>query len=182
MSNEEKTQSQNESNSKKIFKFEKINIDNDEKLIAYNRYHEYSRKIIEESIKINALIRQVNMHLVNVARRTLILNAKKKCLDEYALVCYNEDGPKIFSSPLIFNPTIPDLDLNYVYNPIANVVHLESEDPLLSTPSTPRSNTYDEDDDTLLSQFDMTQSIKISSQVKTPGGSLINDNAKKIKK
>ena len=123
----------------------KINIDSDEKLVAYNNFHDYARKLTEESIKINALAKQVNFNLCCIVRRRKILEAKKKCIDEFALNVYGEEGPKIFSSDLV-DPSIPNLDLNYKYNATFNILHLENEDPsMLVTPSTPISIDYEEE-------------------------------------
>ena len=93
----------------------KISIDSDEKLVAYNNFHDYARKLTEESIKINALAKQVNFNLCCIVRRRKILEAKKKCIDEFALNVYGEEGPKIFSSywsDIVVDPSIPNLDLN----------------------------------------------------------------------
>ena len=83
----------------------KINIDSDEKLVAYNNFHDYARKLTEESIKINALAKQVNFNLCCIVRRRKILEAKKKCIDEFALNVYGEEGPKIFSSDIVDKKT-----------------------------------------------------------------------------
>ena len=58
------------------FGFSKIQIDDDEKLVAYNKFHEYALKLTDESIKINALIRQVNISLQCIKRRKLLLTLK----------------------------------------------------------------------------------------------------------
>ena len=82
-------------------------------------------------------------------RRRKILEAKKKCIDEFALNVYGEEGPKIFSSywsDIVVDPSIPNLDLNYKYNATFNILHLENEDPsMLVTPSTPISIEYEEE-------------------------------------
>jgi hypothetical protein len=39
----------------------KIIIDSDEKLVAYNNFHDYSLKLTEDPIKINALAKQVKI-------------------------------------------------------------------------------------------------------------------------
>jgi hypothetical protein len=143
----------------------KINIDSDEKLVAYNNFHDYARKLTEESIKINALAKQVNFNLCCIVRRRKILEAKKKCIDEFALNVYGEEGPKIFSSDIVVDPSIPNLDLNYKYNATFNILHLENEDPsMLGTPSTPISIDYEEEDDKWLSKVDLTQTQKSVSK------------------
>ena len=79
-------------------------------------------------------------------RRRKILEAKKKCIDEFALNVYGEEGPKMFSSDIVVDPSIPNLDLNYKYNATFNILHLENEDPsMLVTPSTPISIDYEEE-------------------------------------
>ena len=98
-------------------------------------------------------------------RRRKILEAKKKCIDEFALNVYGEEGPKMFSSDIVVDPSIPNLDLNYKYNATFNILHLENEDPsMLVTSSTPISIDYEEEDDKWLSKLDLTQSQKSVSK------------------
>jgi hypothetical protein len=64
----------------------KITIDSDEKLVAYNNFHDYARKLTEESIKINALAKQVNFNLCCIVRRMKIFThsiMSKKCLNNF---------------------------------------------------------------------------------------------------
>ncbi len=55
----------------------KITIDWDEKLVAYNNFHDYARKLTGESIKTNALAKQVNFNLFCIVRRRKVLEAKR---------------------------------------------------------------------------------------------------------
>jgi hypothetical protein len=154
----------NDDNQKKVFNISKITIDTDDKLVAYNNFHEAARQLTSESIRINAAIKQVNFTLGCIHKRKLVLDAKKKVLDEYALLAYNEEGPKIFISNINYEPTIADLDLNYKYNSALNIIHLEADDPsLASNPSTPASLNFDDDDDKLLSSVDLSQTSRIKT-------------------
>ena len=81
-----------------LFKLQKIEIDDEEKLIAYNQFNETARQLTSESIKINKLIKQVNFLLGCIHSRKLVLQANKKVVDEYALVCYGFEIHKLKTS------------------------------------------------------------------------------------
>ena len=141
---------------KDLFKLEKIEIDTDEKLVAYNLFENTARQLTSESIKINGLIRQIDKLLQCVHKRKAILEAKKKVIDEYSLICYSEEGPKIYYTAIQVQPELGNIDLNYKYNAIYNLIHLASEEPsLISNPSTPASLVFDDDDDNLLATADL---------------------------
>ena len=142
---------------KSLANFEKIILDTPEKLETCNAFLDCGKSLTLESIAINVLIKQVKSSLLCLKRRKLILEAKHKVIAEYAKAVHDQPPPPIFSSKICIDPEISNLDLNYVYSPEHNILHLANEIP--STPATPNSINYDDDDNLLISAFSQNNNI-----------------------